>query len=227
MGFFTCCHSHLQHVLNVDSTPQAAIRRATVNGNTSGLWRTDVFKQDRQNFMACVRRAGYKVRRALITLQPTGPLNMSGPSPRTIKRSFLPAQNQDPTTMPVLDAVFLGNDDLPWGSRDPESKHVIKTQGTVVFYCVCAATMLIHHSMYFGILQRVRFAGFVNMYVAHWRCWILNTPRLTLGDNFLTKEAYSDLVTACHEAVFQIIVFKLYAPSLPLTLELSVQLELF
>lgn len=221
MGFFTCCHSHLQHVLNMDSTPEAVIRRATVNGNASGLWRTDVFKQDRQNFMACVRRAGYKVRRALIQLQPRGSLNMSGPSPRTINRSFLPAINQDPATIPVLDAVFLGSDDLPWGSNDPEKPANIKTQGTVAFYCLCAATMLIHHSMYFGILQRVRFAGFVNMFVAHWRCWVLKTPGLTLGDNFLTKECYSDLVQSCHEAVLQIIVFKDYAPSLPLRLDLS------
>ena len=218
MGYFTCCHSHLQHVFNIDSTPEASIRRAQTGGNSSGLWRQDVFNQDRQNFMACVRRAGYKVRRALVKLQPPGRLNMRGTSPRRLKRSFLPAVNADPSTMPVVDAVFLGADDSDWGSDDPDKPEQIRTQGTVVFYVLSAAYMLIHHSQHFGIQQRMRFAGFVNKFVAHWRCWILNTSGLTLGQNFITKECYSDLVQSCHEAVFQSIVFSKYAPSLPLKL---------
>ena len=218
MGYFTCCHSHLQHVFNIDSTPEAGIRRARTGGNSSGLWRTDVFKQDRQNFMACVRRAGYKVRRALIKLQPPGRLNMKGASPRRLKRSFLPAVNSDPGTLPVVDAVFFGADDSDWGSDNPDKPEHIRTQGTVVFYMVSAAYMLIHHSQYFGIQQRMRFAGFVNQFVAHWRCWVIKTPGLNLGSNFLTKECYSDLVQSCHEAVFQSIVFSKYAPSLPLRL---------
>ena len=42
MGFYTCAHSHLQHVFDLDSPPEAAVRRLRQNGNTSGLWRTDV-----------------------------------------------------------------------------------------------------------------------------------------------------------------------------------------
>jgi hypothetical protein len=120
--------------------------------------------------------------------------------------------------MPVLDAVFLGGDDREWGSADPADVHLIKTQGTTVFYIVAAAYMLIHHSHYFGIRQRIRFAGFVNMFVAHWRCWVIKTPGLTLQKNFLTKECYSDLVQSCHEAVFTCMTFKMYASSLPLRL---------
>ena len=170
-----------------------------------------MYKQDRQNFMSCVRRAGYKVRLALIQMQSIGVMNMSGPEPRQIKRSLLPNQNDDPMTMPVLDALFLGADNLPWGSAHAEKPEGIKTQGTVAFYCLCAAYILIHHSMYFGELQRIRFAGYVNMFAAHWRCWVLKTPRLTLGKNFLTKECYSDLIASCHEAVFQCHVFKVYS----------------
>ena len=54
-----------------------------------------MYKQDRQNFMSCVRRAGYEVRRALIQMQSIGVMNMSGPEPRQIKRSLLPNQNDD------------------------------------------------------------------------------------------------------------------------------------
>ena len=123
--------------------------------------------------------------------------------------------------MTVVDAVFLGADDREWGSADPQDVHHIKTQGTTVFYIVAAAYMLVHHSRFFGIRQRIRFAGFVNMFVGHWRCWVLKTPGLTLSKNFLTKECYSDLVQSCHEAVFQCIVFKKYASSLPLRLNFS------
>ena len=208
----------------MDASAEAAVRRARRPSNSSGLWRTDVYKQDRQNFMACVRRAGYKVRRALIDLQPPGALNMQGPSVRQINRIFLPASNaagSDPLTTPVLDAVFHGADDLPWGSRDTEKPQDIKTQGTVAFYVLCAAYMLIHHSRHFGILQRIRFCGYVNMFAAHWRCWVIRTPGLTLGNNFLTKECYSDLVQSCHEAAFQAIVFRRFAPSLPLRFHYS------
>ena len=221
MGFFTCCHSHLQEAYNVDSSADAVIRRGQRDGNSSGLWRTDVYKQDRQNFMACVRRSGYKLRRALVQMQPKGALNMLGVSPRQINRIFLPDVNADPDTMPVIDAVFLGADDRPWGSDDRSKPIDIKTQGTVSFYILCAAYILIHHSQYFGILQRVRFAGFVNMFAAHWRCWVMKTAGYTLGANFLTKECYTDLIQSCHEAVFQTIVFAKYAPSLPLRLNLS------
>ena len=221
MGFYTCVHGHLQHVYALDSDPESCVRRAQRDGNGAGLWRGDVYKQDRQNFMACVRRAGYKNRRALVSLQPRGALSMSGPTPRLINRGYLPARNGDPTTMSVLDAVFLGADDRPWGSPAVTANRDIRTQGTVAFYVLNAAYMLIHHSQYFGILQRARFAGFCNMFVAHWRCWVLRTNGLTLGNNFLTKEAYSDLVQSCHEAVLQMIVFKRYAPTLPLRLHLS------
>lgn len=217
MGYYTCAHSHLQHLYNKDSSPHAIIRRATCGHNSSGLWRNDVFKQDRQNFMACVRRAGYKCRRGLIALQPVGPDNMTGQSPRFINRRFLPDHNTDPSTLPVLDAVFLGADDRPWGSPT-ETPEGIKTQGTVAFYVLCCAYMLIHNSMYFGILQRVRFAAYCNQFAAHWRCWVMRTPDLNLSDNFLTKEAYSDLVQSCHEAIFQIQVFAEFARSLPLGL---------
>ena len=37
----------------------------------------------------------------------------------------------------------------------------------------------------------------------------------------LTREAYSDLVQSCHEAVLQTIVFRIFAPSLPLRLKYS------
>ena len=182
LGYFTCCHGHLQKIYDVDVVAGACIRRAQLNGNSSGLWKQDVYKQDRQNFMACVRRAGYKVRRALIQCQPVGALNMTGRSPSLIKRSFLPANNADADTMPVLDAVFMGDDDLAWGSTD---EHLdIKTQGTVAFYVLCAAYMLIHQSQHFGELQRVRFAGYVNMFAAHWRCWVVITPQLTLQKKF-------------------------------------------
>ena len=66
MGFFTCVHGHLQYIYDIDASVQGIQRRKQSGGNSSGLWRTDVYKQDRQNFMACVRRASYKVRRALI-----------------------------------------------------------------------------------------------------------------------------------------------------------------
>ena len=221
LGFYTCVHGHLQHVFALDSDPESCVRRAQRQGNKAGLWRGDVYRQDRQNFMACVRRAGYKNRRALISLQPRGALNMSGPTPRLINRGYLPARNDDPATMTVLDAVFLGADDRAWGSPAVTATRDIRTQGTVAFYVLNAAYMLIHHSQYFGILQRARFAGFCNMFVAHWRCWVLRTNGLTLGNNFLTKECYSDLVLSCHEAVLQMIVFKRYAPSLPLRLNLS------
>ena len=221
MGYFTAMHGHLQFIYDVDCNCDAIIRRAQTGGNSSGLWRTDVYKQDRQNFMACVRRASYKVRRALIRLQPPGPLNMTGTSPSLIKRSFLPAQNGDPATLLVVDAVFMGADDLPWGSEEPEKYYGIKTQGTVVFYIVSAAYALIHHSQFFGELQRVRFAGFVNQFLGHWRCWIVKTRGQTLSQNFLTKECYTDMVVSCHEAVFQTEVFRRYAPSLPLALKFS------
>ena len=130
MGFFTCAHSHLQHLFTTDSKEGAAVRRSCRNGNSSGLWRTDVYKQDRQNFMSCVRRAGYKCRRGLIKLQPPGEYNMRGPSPRQINRSFLPPTNDDPSTLSVVDAVFFGADDREWGSNNPEEPHHIKTQGT-------------------------------------------------------------------------------------------------
>lgn len=171
--------------------------------------------------MACVRRSSYKVRRALIRLQPAGPLNMTGTSPSRINRIFLPEVNGDTETTPVVDAVFMGMDDRPWGSCEADKAYDIKTQGTVVFYVVEAAYMLIHHSQFFGELQRVRFAGFVNQYLAHWRCWVLVTPGQTLGDNFLTKECYTDMVTSCHEAIFQTEIFRMFAPSLPLALLFS------
>ena len=98
----------------------------------------------------------------------------------------------------------------------------MSTQGTVAFYIVKAAYMLIHHSQYFDILQRIiRFAGFVNMFLAHWRCWVFKTRGLTLGKNFLTHECYSDMVESCHEEVLQAIVFERFCPSLPLTLVFS------
>ena len=115
----------------------------------------------------------------------------------------------------------MGRDDSCWGSVQPDKCEDIRTQGTVAFYCLCAAYVLIHHSMYFGELQRIRFAGYVNMFAAHWRCWVLTKPGLTLGENFLTKECYSDLVQSCHEAVLQCHVFKTYCPSLPLRLKYS------
>ena len=218
MGYFTCVHGHLQFLYDTDCTSDAAVRRALSDGNSSGLWRTDVYKQDRQNFMACVRRASYKVRRALIRLQPAGALNMTGQSPRLVNRSFLPPVNADPDTQPVIDAVFMGQDDRPWGSCEQQKTYDVKTQGTVAFYIVSAAYMLIHHSQYFAELQRVRFAGFVNMYLAHWRCWVIKTGGQTLANNFLTKECYTDMVVSCHEAVFQSEVFRRFAPSLPLCL---------
>ena len=49
MGFYTCAHSHLQRVFDLNSPPEASVRRLQQNDNTSGLWRTDVYKQDRQN----------------------------------------------------------------------------------------------------------------------------------------------------------------------------------
>ena len=143
---------------------------------------------------------------------------MTGTSPRLVNRAFLPSVNADPATMPVIDAVFMGDDDRPWGSCEPQKSYDVKTQGTVAFYIVSAAYMLIHHSQYFGELQRVRFAGFVNMYLGHWRCWVIKTAGQTLGDNFLTKECYTDMVVSCHEAVFQTEVFRRFAPSLPLSL---------
>lgn len=208
MGYFTCVHGHLQYVYDIDCTREALIRRGRNGGNSSGLWRTDVYQQDRQNFMACVRRASYKVRRALIRLQPKGPLNMEGTSPSLINRSFLPTTNDDPDTLPVVDAVFMGADDRSWGSAEPGVAYDIKTQGTVVYEIVNAAYMLIHHSQYFGELQRVRFAGFVNMFLGHWRCWIMKTPGQTIAKNFLTKECYTDMVTSCHEAYFQTEIFR-------------------
>jgi hypothetical protein len=145
---------------------------------------------------------------------------MTGASPQLINRAYV-ANNSDPLTLPVLDAVFLGRDNRHWGSKDPRGTYDIRTQGTVAFYVLNAAYMLIHHSRYFNDLQRVRFAGFANMFAAHWRCWVLKTPNLTLGNNFLTKECYSDLVQSCHEAVLQTIVFAMHAPSLPLGLKFS------
>lgn len=186
LGYFTCCHGHLQHVFNIDSPAGACVRRALNNGNSSGLWRLDVYNQDRQNFMACVRRAGYKVRRALVQMQPNHVLNMRGPSPQLLKRTFLPPVNDDANTIPVVDAVFLGADNSPWGSDNPDSPQNIKTQGTVAFYILAAAYMLIHHSQFFGILQRACFAGYCNMFAALWRCWVIKTPGLTLGNNFLS-----------------------------------------
>ena len=50
---------------------------------------------------------------------------------------------------------------------------------------------------------------------------MIKTPGLTLDNNFLTKESYTDLVQSCHEAVLQTIVFRRFAPSLPLRLDLS------
>ena len=220
MGYYTCCHSHLQHIYDVDSTPEGITRCGQQGGQSAGLWRTDVRRQDRQNFMACVRRAGYRTRRALVALQPAGPLNMSGASPQLIARAYV-ANNSDPLSLSVLDAVFLGRDNRPWGSKDLTKPGDIRTHGTVAFYVLNAAYMLIHHSRYFGDLQRVRFAGFTNMFVAHWRCWVMKTPNLTLKNNFLTKECYSDLVLSCHEAVLQTIVFAMHAPSLPLGLKFS------
>ena len=96
--------------------------------------------------------------------------------------------------MTVLDAVFLGADDRLWGSSDATATRDIRTQGTVAFYVLNTDYILIHHSQYFDILQRARFVGFCNMFVSHWRCWVIHTNGLTLGNNFLTKECYNDLV---------------------------------
>ena len=141
-------------------------------------------------------------------MQPRNRLNMTGPSPKLIKRAYLPATNADNNTIPVLDAVFAGRDDKVWGSADPDAPENLRTQGTVAFYVLCAAYMLIHNSQYFGILQRARFAGYCNMFAGLWRLWVIKKPHLNLGTNFLTKECYSDLVQSCHEAVLQMIVFR-------------------
>ena len=70
---------------------------------------------------------------------------MEGTSPSRIKLSFLPNHNDDPDTMPVVDVVFIDVYNKPWGSDEPVKHYDIKMQGTVVFYVVTAAYILIHH----------------------------------------------------------------------------------
>ena len=141
IGGYEILHSHLLTVMNLEKTVQAIGRVATGNCESIGVYRSDLIGQDPQNWVACVRRCGFMMLRALIMLQPNGPSCMRGAHPSKMNRACLPNHNMDPTTMPVLDAVLKGRHDKPWVCSTDDLPE-LQTQGTVAFYAM-AATLLI------------------------------------------------------------------------------------
>ena len=207
--------------MNLEKTRDAVQAEATGNCATSGVYRCDLENQDPQNLAACTRRCGFMMIRALIALQPPGPKCMRGPNPTQMNRACLPAVNGDPTTVPVLDAVLKGTHNDPWVGDAMANIPQLQTQGTVAYYCLAAAHTLIHNSKFWGIGQRIRFAGFTNRFLAGWRQWVLHTPGITTKEAFLTPETYTDVVQNIHEAVLTILAFREFCPSQPCALHHS------
>ena len=51
------------------------------------------------------------------------------------------------------------------------------------------------------LTTRITYAAIVCTFLGIWRNWIVNTPRLTLKENFISRETYIDTLLSCHFAV--------------------------
>ena len=221
IGGYDVLHSHLLLIMRMEKTSTAMRNAMAGLGASTGVYRSDLEEQDPQNLAACTRRCGFMMLRALIALQPAGARCMRGVNPKTINPECLPDANTDPATIPVMEAVLKGTHDMQWVGTTLPNLPELQTQGTVAFYAVAAASTLMHNSKSWGILQRVRFASFVNTFLAVWRQRVIHTAGLTLSQNFLTSETYSDLVQNLHETVLTIMTFRDFCPGQPVGLHHS------
>ena len=52
-----------------------------------------------------------------------------------------------------------------------------------------------------SLKDRVKYSAIVVTFLAIWRNWIIETPKLTLKTNFISRETFIDTLTSCHFAV--------------------------
>jgi hypothetical protein len=59
----------------------------------------------------------------------------------------------------------------------------------------------IFYSKSFSLERRVEAAGYVVHFLRVWRSWVHQSATHTLKENFISREAYQDIVLSCHSAV--------------------------
>ena len=175
IGGYEVLHSHLLLLMRREKTVEAICNATSGLGAATGVWRSDLEDQDPQNLAACTRVCGFMMLRALISIQPAGPQCMKGADPRTINPACLPNINSDAMTVPVMTAVLKGTHNMNWVGTTLQNLPELLTQGSVAYFALLSANTLIHNSRSWSILQRVRFASFVNTFSAAWRQWVLHT----------------------------------------------------
>ena len=61
-------------------------------------------------------------------------------------------------------------------------------------------------------LQRIKSAGYVATYLRLWRQWVKKDPKLKPAINYITEEAFKDVLLSCH---FVVLLLKYFGQSCP------------
>ena len=68
---------------------------------------------------------------------------------------------------------------------------------------------------------RVKIAARVATYLRLWHVWVLHTPGITKETDFITREAFQDVVLSCHFVVLLIKIFRDFHPNVGIPFDLT------
>ena len=94
-------------------------------------------------------------------------------------------------------------------------------QGTRAYLEIVADYIDIFLSSYLNFTERVVLVAKVTFFLKLWRLWIHQHPSYSLKQNFISKEAYTDIQLSCHFVVLLIKMFRDFYPSLKCPLHLT------
>ena len=90
--------------------------------------------------------------------------------------------------------------------------------GTRVFLYIGFLHVDIFCSFKLSFKERIQNASTVVNFLRIWRWWVLRTPGVTLKDNFISRQSYSDLLISCHAAVLHMKAGREFTPDQPVPL---------
>ena len=94
-------------------------------------------------------------------------------------------------------------DNLCEGRRENQVPNE-SVRGTMEYLKICRMYTSIYADWSLSHTERIRRAGYVVTYLRLWFCYIDNDPNLTVAENFISREAFQDVLLSCHAAVLLI-----------------------
>lgn len=90
--------------------------------------------------------------------------------------------------------------------------------GTRLYLYIGYLYMEVFCSLSASLLDRVQYASTVIHFLQIWRRWIFKHPLFHVSKNFISREAFQDVVLSCHAAVLHIMATRDFTPQHPVNL---------